>query len=677
MEQIEEAKKQKLTGKLRQAIAWATVTEIGFAAVVVLFFVYRKEFWWILLAAFGIYTLLFIYIVTALRKGMLREVINFASDYSATQNTLLYKMNIPYGVVDKKGNVLWMNKRMEDMTDETEIYRRNIAGIFPKITPNNFPEDDTAPVVVRFEHEDGIGVKKLRAEVRKVESINGVTYYGVYLFDETGEERMRQKLRDDSFAVALVDIDNYEDVLDTVDDFSQSYVTGIIDRKIRDYFTGNGAFIKKLEKDRYLAVFRHEDLDRFIKDRFSVLEEVKEIDAGDENNVTLSIGIGTGDADYGRCYEVSRSSLELALGRGGDQVVLRDGEEVSYYGGKSQHMESNALVKARVKAHALRKVIESKERVIIMGHKFADIDAFGSAIGMYCFARHLGKDAYVVLNEISPSVRTFYDRFESREEYEGRIIKSNVAISKADADTVVIVTDVNRPEMTECPEILEMVNTRVVFDHHRVTENPIQNVVLTHVDTTASSASEMVTEIMQFGSMDIKLKGFEADALYAGIVIDTDQFNSKAGPRTFEAAAFLRRNGADVARVRKLLRTDMNEYLAVASAVGRAEIYKDTFAIAYFEGTAGLNPIEGAAKTANDLLDISGVKASFALTKVGDQVRISARSIDEVNVQIIMEKLGGGGHLGTAGAQIDGASVEEVMQRLKGTISDMLEKGEI
>ena len=283
----------------------------------------------------------------------------------------------------------------------------------------------------------------------------------------------------------------------------------------------------------------------------------------------------------------------------------------------------------------------------------------------------------MVLNEISPSVKPFYDRFMSREEYEGRFIKSNAAISKADAETVVIVTDVNRPEMTECPEILEAVNTRVVFDHHRTTENPIQNVVLSHVDTTASSASEMVTEMMQFGSMDIKLKGFEADALYAGIVIDTDQFNTKAGPRTFEAAAFLRRNGADVARVRKLLRTDMDEYRAVANAVSRAEIFEDTFAITVYEDTAGINPIEGAAKAANDLLDIAGVKASFALVKTGDQVRISARSIDEVNVQLIMEKLGGGGHLGTAGAQINDATVEFVTAQLKSTIKDMLEKGEI
>ncbi len=676
MEQIEESKKQKLTGKLRQSIAWAIVTEIGFAALVVLSFVYRNEFWWILLIGFGAYTGLFIYIVTALRKGILREVINFSEDYSSTQNTMLYKMNIPYGMLDKKGNVLWMNKRLEDMTDDSEIYGRNIAGIFPKITPNNFPEESD-PMVERFEYETEDGTRQLRAEVRKVVSNGGVTYYGIYIFDETQQAQMKQKLMDDSFAVALIDIDNYEDVLEVVDDFSQSYVTGIIDRKIRDYFTGNGAFIKKLEKDRYLSVFRHEDLDRFIGNRFSVLEDVKGIDVGDENNVTLSIGIGAGDNDYGRCYEVSKSSLELALGRGGDQVVLRDGEEVSYFGGKSQHMESNTRVKARVKAHALRKVIESKERVIIMGHKYADIDAFGSALGMYCFARHLGKEAFVVLNEISPSVKPFYDRFMSREEYEGRFIKSNAAISKADAETVVIVTDVNRPEMTECPEILEAVNTRVVFDHHRTTENPIQNVVLSHVDTTASSASEMVTEMMQFGSMDIKLKGFEADALYAGIVIDTDQFNTKAGPRTFEAAAFLRRNGADVARVRKLLRTDMDEYRAVANAVSRAEIFEDTFAITVYEDTAGINPIEGAAKAANDLLDIAGVKASFALVKTGDQVRISARSIDEVNVQLIMEKLGGGGHLGTAGAQINDATVEFVTAQLKSTIKDMLEKGEI
>ncbi len=676
MEQFQEAKKHKLTGKLKQAVTWAIVTEIGFGVLVVLFFLYRRDFWWILLIGFGLYTILFLYIITALRKGILRAAIKFSSGYSATQNKLLYEMNIPYGVLDKKGRIMWMNRLLDEMTDESEVYRKNIAGIFPQIRPDNFPAEDGA-AVFSFDHETDGQIKKIRAEVRKVVSEGGIIFYGVYLFDETGEELMRKKLYNDSFAVALIDIDNYEDVLDTVDDFSQSYVTGIIDRKIRDYFKGNGAFIKKLEKDRYLSVFRREDLDHFTEDRFSLLEKVKEIDVGNENNVTLSIGIGTGDNDYGRCYEVSKGSLELALGRGGDQVVLREGNEVSYYGGKSQHMESNTRVKARVKAHALRKVIESKERVIIMGHKYADIDSFGSALGMYCFARHLGTEAYVVLNDISPSVKPFYDRFLSRDEYKGKIIKSNMAISKADDDTAVIVTDVNRPEMTECPEILDMVNTRVVFDHHRVNENPIKNVVLTHVDTTASSASEMVTEMMQFGSMDIKLKGFEADALYAGIVIDTDQFNTKAGPRTFEAAAFLRRNGADVARVRKLLRTDMDEYRCVANCVGRAEIFMDNFAITKYIDDSGGNPIEGAAKAANELLDIAGVKASFALTDLGDIIKISARSIDEVNVQIIMEKLGGGGHLTTAGAQVKDADLEEVVERLKSILKEMLEKGEI
>ena len=676
MEQLKE-KKHKLTGKLNQSILWAIVTEIGFGALVVLFFALQKEFWWILLIGFGLYTALFIYIVTALRKGLLRELVQFSADYSETQKTMIYNMNIPYASLDKKGNVLWMNKSMEDMTPDTKVYRKNIAGLFPELRPDIFPQNEDETAEVRFEYERKGKTEQYRADVRGMASKDGILYYGVYLFDETNERLMRQKLIDDSFAVALVDIDNYEDVIDTVDDFSQAYITGLIDRKIRDYFTKNGAFTKKLEKDRYLSVFRHMDLERFMKDRFSILEDVKKIKVGNNNNVTLSLGIGTGNDDYDKCYEVSKASLELALGRGGDQVVLRDGEEVSYFGGKSQHMESNTRVKARVKAHALRKVIESKERVIVMGHKYADIDAFGSAVGMYCFAKHLGKDAYVVLNDISPSVKPFYDRFASREEYAGRLIKSNVAVSKTDADTVVIVTDVNRPEMTECPEILDMVGTRVVFDHHRTTENPIKNVVLSHVDTTASSASEMVTEIMQFGSMDIKLKGFEADALYAGIVIDTDQFNTKAGPRTFEAAAFLRRNGADVLRVRKMLRTDMNEYRAIAHAVGQAEIFKDTFAITDYCDETGGNPIEGAAKTANELLDIAGVKASFALCKVGDQVRISARSIDEVNVQLIMEKLGGGGHLGTAGAQIEDTTIEEVVIMLKDTISDMIDKGEI
>ncbi len=668
----DEIKGYKLKGRLRQAVAWPVIIEIFFGALVVLFFVFRQEFWWILLIAFGIYTLFFILMITAFRRGFLKDMVRFSADYSETQHTLLYEMNLPYAMLDEGGKVLWMNRRMEELTDRKDLYNKNIAAVFPNIIPSIFPHDRETSSI-RFDH----GEKSLKADIKNIITKDGTGFVAVYIFDESEVKEYIKRLKDDSFAVALIDIDNYEDVLETVDDLSESYFAGVLDKKLYDYFTKGGGFLRKLEKDRYLAVFRHLDMEKFISDRFKILEEVKEISHGNVNPVTLSIGVCAGAGTYAKAYETSKSSLELALGRGGDQAVVRDGDQINYFGGKSQQMESNTRVKARVKAHALSKIFESKKKIVIMGHRLQDIDSFGAAIGMYCFARHMGKEAKVVINEITPSVKPFYDRFIGRDEYKDKLIKSGPAVTFTDEDTVVVVVDVNKPEMTECPELLEKTGTRVVFDHHRTSENPIKNVVLSYVDTSASSSSEMITEMMQFGSLDLKLKGFEADALYAGIVIDTDNFNTKAGPRTFEAAAYLRRNGADVARVRKLLRTDMELYRTIAGAVEDAEIYRNAFAITTVSRDNARSATEAAAKTANELLDIVGVKASFAVTEYDGNAHISARSIDEVNVQLIMEKLGGGGHLGTAGAQMADCGTDEAVLKLKGVIDAMIKEGEI
>lgn len=313
-----------------------------------------------------------------------------------------------------------------------------------------------------------------------------------------------------------------------------------------------------------------------------------------------------------------------------------------------------------------------------MGHTLADIDAFGSALGIYVIAKKLGKEAHIVLGEVTSSVRPFVNRFIDKEEYpDDMFIKPDDAPSKINASTVVIVVDVNRPQRTECPELLEKCKTVVVFDHHRRQSDTITGAVLSYVDPYASSASEMITEMIQYVDDNIKLKAFEADALYAGINIDTDGFNSKSGPRTFEAAAFLRRHGADVTRVRKMLRSNMNEYKEIAKAVSRVEVYKDAFAISIFNGDGIDTPTVGGAKTANDLLDISGIKASFVITPYEDKIYVSARSIDEVNVQLVMEKLGGGGHISIAGAQFTDCTIDQAINKIKLTLDNMIKDGEI
>jgi c-di-AMP phosphodiesterase-like protein len=375
---------------------------------------------------------------------------------------------------------------------------------------------------------------------------------------------------------------------------------------------------------------------------------------------------------------MARSAMDLALGRGGDQAVLKAGSKVTYFGGKSQMNEKNDRVKVRVKAQALRRVMENNDSFIIMGHRIADIDCIGSGIGIYTMARKMKKDVHIVLNEVTSTVEPFVKRFMKNEDYpDDMFYTSQEALDNVTPATVLIVVDVNKPEMTECPELLSICRTKIVFDHHRQTSEPITDTFMSYVDSSASSASEMVTEMLTYINEGSKLRGVEADALYAGIVIDTDGFNSKSGPRTFEVAAYLRRNGADVSRVRKLLRSDMKEYQAIAAAVNRAEVYRDSFAITVFMGEGLKSPTIGGAKTANDLLDIRGIKASFVVTEYEGRIFASARSIDEVNVQLVMEKIGGGGHMTVAGAQLTNMTVNEVVNLIKTTLDEMLENEEI
>ena len=412
--------------------------------------------------------------------------------------------------------------------------------------------------------------------------------------------------------------------------------------------------------------------------RFDLLEDVKTVNIGNDMSVTLSMGIGADGMTYAQNYEFARTSIDLALGRGGDQVVIKSPEGVSYFGGKSQQLEKNTRVKARVKALALKEIISTKDKVIVMGHSNTDVDSFGAAVGIYRIAKTLGRNAYIVVNNVSNTIQPWVDAFKERLDKEETVIVNNgQAIELADNNTVLVVVDVNKPSFTECPELLKHCRSVVVLDHHRQGEETIENATLSYVEPYASSACEMVAEILQYVEDGIKVKSVEADCLYAGIVVDTSNFVAKAGVRTFEAAAFLRRNGADVTRVRKMFREDANDYRAKADAVSQAKIFMDEYAISVCQADNVSSPTVVGAQAANELLNIVGIKASFVFTEYNDTIFISARSIDELNVQVVMEKLGGGGHINVAGAQMKDVSVEEACEKLKETLKEMKEQGQL
>ena len=496
--------------------------------------------------------------------------------------------------------------------------------------------------------------------------------------DETQVNEFINEMEEKKLIVGLLYIDNYDEVLDDVDEVRASLLTALIDRKVNKYMQSMDAIIKKLEKDKYLFLFKNKYLPQLENNKFSILEEVRSINIGNEMAATISIGLGINDESYLRSYEYARVAMDLALGRGGDQAVIKSGEKISYYGGKSVQIEKKTRVKARVKAHALKELMESRERVVIMGHSIGDVDSFGASVGVYRIAKTMGKKANIVINEITTSVRPVMSRFLNDADYEDDMfLNSDQAMEVVDLNTLLVIVDVNRVSYTECPELLDKTRTVVVLDHHRQVGEVVENAVLSYIEPYASSACEMVAEILQYIDDNLKLRQVEADAMYSGIVIDTNNFVTKTGVRTFEAAAFLRRAGADVTRVRKIFRSNTLEYKLRAEAVQAMEIFMEHYASTVSKGEGVDSPTVLGAQVANELLNISEVKASFVLTEHNGKIYVSARSIDELNVQLVMEKLGGGGHMSVAGAQLRDVDVPRAIQMIKDVLTQMKDHGEI
>ena len=476
----------------------------------------------------------------------------------------------------------------------------------------------------------------------------------------------------------LIYIDNYDEMIDSVEEVRQSLLVALIDRKINQYIARLDGIVKKMETDKYFIVMKKSCFKELEADRFSLLEDVKAINIGNSIPATLSIGLGLSKNAYVQSYTYARAAIDLALARGGDQAVIKDCNGITYYGGKREQTSKNTRVKARVKAEALREFITVNDTILVMGHRMTDMDSFGAAIGIYRAAAALEKKAHIVINDVSATIRPLYEEFVEHPSYpEDMFVTSGEAKEMIDDTSMVIVVDTNRPGMTECPELLGMTRTIVVFDHHRQSSDNIDNALLSYIEPYASSACEMVSEVLQYITDDVKIPAVEANSLYAGIVIDTNNFMNKTGVRTFEAAAFLRRCGADIPFVRKMLRDDMKSYQAKAGIISSAEVYRDRFAIARGENLHIESPTIIGAQAANELLDIDGIKATFVLTVYNGRIYVSARSIDEVNVQVIMEKLGGGGHMNASGAQFDHTNMDEAVTSLKRVIDQMIEKGDL
>lgn len=600
-----------------------------------------------------------------------RAMIGFSAATDSMQARLAENLDLCYALLDRSGAFSYQNTAMTALLAAQHKNPRRLDELFPELNP-----EELAKITESADYHLSLGELRLRVRLVR-EKLGNDKVFALYFYDETALLKLREEEESRRLTAGLLYLDNYEEAMESVDDVRRPLLTAMIDRKIVRYFDDMQAIMKKLEKDKYFFVMERRHLRELYETQFDILEQVKTVNIGNEMRITLSIGIGDGGATYAQCYDFARQAIDMALGRGGDQAVVKDGENIHYFGGKTNSKEKTTRVKARVKAHAFRELIENKDRLLIMGHKLMDIDSLGAAVGIWRIAATMGKEAHIVSSAVNNAIRPMLARFQNGDYPEDMFIPEEKALQLLDEGTVLVVVDTNRPSMVEGPRLLDAAKTIVVLDHHRQSQDSIRNAQLSYVETYASSACEMVAEVVQYISDEVKIRAVEADAMYAGIVIDTHNFQNQTGVRTFEAAAFLRRNGADVTRVRKLFREKLDDYRAKSEAIHNAEIYREHFALSFCDSEGLESPTVVGAQAANDLLDVIGVKASIVATTFREKVFLSARAIDEVNVQVMMEKLGGGGHRTIAGAQLANMTQEEAMNQVKQVIDEMLLKGEI
>lgn len=678
-------KNMRLKGQLRVYMQWPLIMTVLLLVMNVWMYRVSKRAG----AVMSVFIVIYIVVAGILyfynRSLILADLIQFSIQYKGIQNTLLKELSIPYAIMLEDGRILWKNNSLTDIVG-SQHREKYLSKLIPELNKGVFPKEGADQVELEVAYKE----RDYQVVLRRV-SLEGFSesekllqiprdkeyFVALYMKDVTELNSCMKDIEDQRLIAGLIYIDNYDEVMESVEEVRQSLLVALIDRKINKYIADVDGIVKKLEKDKYFIVIKKESYARIQTDKFSLLEDVKQVNIGNARSATLSIGLGLNTTTYGQSYNYARVAIDLALARGGDQAVIKDCKEITYFGGKKEQTSKNTRVKARVKAEALREFIVAKDQVIVMGHKICDADCLGACMGIYRAAVELEKRVYIVMNEVTNSVKPLYDEIVQSHAYGKDIfLDSEEALDYVTDNTMVVVVDTNKPQMTECPELLKCSKTIAVLDHHRQSSTVIENAVLSYVEPYSSSTSEMVAEVLQYIVDDIRVPSVEADCLYAGIMIDTRNFMNRTGVRTFEAAAFLRRCGADITRVRKMFRDDMDSYRAKAEAVRMAEVYREEYAIAQCPSDIS-SPTVLAAQAADELLDISGIKASFVLTIYEGEIYLSARSIDEVNVQIIVEKLGGGGHINAAGAQFEHTNMLEAIRTLKATLDQGIKEGDI
>lgn len=656
--------------KLLRILRFESAVQIVLVISITVALIYYNTFLGLFLMLISVLIMIFSIFKTD-KKLELIEAIKEISDKSSLINKDTIKnVPLPLVILNQTGEIIWNNEEFYQIVDEKNIYKKNISQIIYKFKLENVSAQKG---LFNISHRN----RYYEVNYNRAFDESGEEILILYWIDRTDLNSKIAELQNKSLCIGLIYIDNYEEIFSLSNNIEESACLLEIDKKINLLGNRINGLLEKLDVDKYLIFFENKYMGFLENRKFEILNEVKEIDFGNKMPVTISIGMGANGKDMKETYQYAKSAMDIALGRGGDQAVVKSKEGLDFYGGKSKTVEKRTKVKARVVAHALRELIDHEENIFIMGHKSPDLDCFGAAIGVYRAVKSRGKNAYIVLDGVSSSIKLIYNNLkENYPEYIDYIIAPHEALVSMKGESLCIVVDTHKPSQVESEAVLKKCKRVVVIDHHRRGAEFIENPVLTYVEPYASSTCELVTEILYYISDRIDIQKFEAEALLAGIALDTKHFSLKTGVRTFEAGAFLRRYGADTEIVRKLFRGDLSELKLRAKVIGNARVIAGHFAISRLDEDSK-SGILIAAQSADELLNTTGVDASFVLSKVGGDVHISGRSIGDINVQMILEGLGGGGHMNSAGTRIKNSSLEESEALLEKAIYKYTEEGEL
>ena len=590
---------------------------------------------------------------------------------SAAKSTLI-NAPFPLVIVETDGSIIWKSSKF--------------ISEFANIDINNYIDDFILDIKIQIDKRKDksnktiikqvkIGEKTYNIISRFVESKHkdkkGSNQYmmTLYFIDETENVKLKKEYQDSKSCIGIIMVDNYEETMQRIEEEKKPQILAEIEKDIYDWANETNGIIIKSDRDKYVYIFEQRYLEKVKANKFSILDKIKEIEIQDSAQLTLSIAISNEGQTDKEKYKSALAAMDIVLGRGGDQAVIRENDKYKFFGGRAQEVEKRTKVKARIVAHALEKLIQESSNVVIMGHTNPDIDSMGAGLGIYRLVKSIGKDAYIADSQTGITLQNFMENIMKEEEYKDVLLNQEMIEEKIDENTLVIVVDTHKYNYVEMPTIIEKASKIVVIDHHRRSTDFIEKATLTFQEVYASSASELVTELIQYTETKVELKTIEAEGLYAGIMMDTKNFTFKTGVRTFEAAAYLRRCGVDIIRVKKWFQSDLENYNKIADIVKKAEIVDETIGISIYE-EQNKDATLICAKAADELLTISDITASFVIGNLGDKICISGRSIGDINVQVILEKLGGGGHITLAGAQVEGMTIEEVKQELINRINE-------